>query len=129
MLFQVLADIVLLLHASFIVFAVFGVLLAIRWPRIVWLHLPACVWAAVLEFFGFICPLTPLENWLRRAGGDAPYAGGFIEHYLVPFVYPPGLNPQLQVLLGVLVVLMNGLLYWYVFRYRNPRAGGPTPSA
>jgi hypothetical protein len=129
MLFQVLADLVLLLHASFIVFVVFGALFAIRWPRIAWLHLPACVWAAVLEFFGFICPLTPLENQLRRAGGEAPYAEGFIEHYLVPFVYPPGLTPRLQVLLGVLVVLVNGLLYWYVFRYRRSRARVQTPSA
>jgi len=129
MLFQVLADLVLVLHASFIVFVVFGVLFAIRCPRIVWLHLPACIWAAVLEFFGFICPLTPLENRLRRAAGEVPYAEGFIEHYLVPFVYPPGLTPRLQVLLGVLVVVVNGLLYWYVFRYRRSSARDRTPSA
>jgi hypothetical protein len=129
MLFQVLADLVLLLHASFIAFVVFGALFAIRWPRIVWLHLPACIWAAILEFCGFICPLTPLENRLRRAGGEASYAEGFIEHYLVPFVYPPGLTPRLQVLLGVVVVLVNGLLYWCVLRYRRSRARSRTPSA
>lgn len=119
MLFQSLADLVLLLHACFILFVVLGALLAIRWPRIAWVHIPACIWAVVLEFFGFLCPLTPLENSLRQAGGAATYAGGFLEHYLVPFVYPSGLTPELQVLLGVLVVLVNGALYWFVFRYRD----------
>jgi hypothetical protein len=122
MLLQLLADLVLLLHACFILFVVLGALLAIRWPRIAWVHIPACIWAAVLEFAGFSCPLTPLENWLRRAGGATTYAEGFLEHYLVPFVYPPGLTPQLQVLLGVLVLLVNGVLYGYVIRYRGAQA-------
>ena len=122
MLLQMLADLVLLLHASFIAFVVLGALLAIRCPRIVWVHIPACIWAAVLEFFGLLCPLTPLENSLRRAGGSTAYTGGFLEHHLAPFVYPSGLTPQLQVLLGVLVLLINGVLYWYVFRHRGIRA-------
>ncbi len=122
MFFQLLADLVLLLHASFILFVVLGALLAIRWPHIAWVHIPACIWAAVLEFFGFLCPLTPLENSLRHAGGAATYAGGFLEHYLVPFVYPSGLTPELQVLLGVLVLLVNGVLYWFIFRYRDIRS-------
>jgi hypothetical protein len=121
MLLQMLADLVLLLHASFIAFVVLGALLAIRCPRIAWVHVPACIWAAVLEFFGFRCPLTPLENSLREAAGSTAYTGGFLEHYLVPFVYPPGLTPQLQVLLGVLVLLVNGVLYWTVFRIRGIR--------
>jgi hypothetical protein len=120
--FQILADLVLLLHASFIVFVVLGALLAIRWPRIVWVHIPAFLWAAVLEFFGLLCPLTPLESWLRRAAGGPGYAGGFLEHYLVPVVYPPGLTPEIQALLGGLVLLVNGVLYWYVFRKRGVRA-------
>ncbi len=119
MIFQILADLVLLFHASFIVFVVLGALLAIRWPRIIWAHVPACVWAAVLEFFGLVCPLTPLENMLRRAGGGAGYRGGFIEHHLVPLVYPSGLEPRLQISLGVLVLLVNGGLYGYVFLYRR----------
>jgi hypothetical protein len=122
MLFQLLADLVLLLHACFILFVVLGALLAIRWPRVAWAHIPACIWSAVLEFSGFSCPLTPLENSLRQAGGATTYAGGFLEHYLLPFVYPPGLTPQFQVLLGVLVILVNGVLYWHVFRYRGARA-------
>lgn len=119
MIFQLLADLVLLFHASFIGFVVLGALLAIRWPRIIWAHVPACVWAAALEFFGLLCPLTPLENMLRRAGGGAGYSGGFIEHHLVPLVYPCGLEPRLQIFLGALVLLVNGGLYWYVFRYRR----------
>jgi hypothetical protein len=122
MMFQLLADLVLLLHACFILFVVLGALLAIRWPRIAWAHIPACIWAAVLEFAGFWCPLTPLENSLRRAGGATTYSEGFLEHYLVPFVYPPGLNHELQILLGVLVLLINAVLYWYVFRIRGTRA-------
>lgn len=121
MFFQLLADLVLLFHACFIVFAVLGALLAMRWPRIAWAHIPACIWAAVLEFAGLPCPLTPLENSLRRAGGSAAYAGGFIEHYLVPFVYPPGLTPRLQILLGFLVILVNAVLYWHVLRHRRVR--------
>jgi hypothetical protein len=119
MLYQILADLVLLLHAFFILFVVLGALLAIRWPRIIWAHVPACIWAAALEFFGLLCPLTPLENALRRAGGGVGYSGGFIEHHLVPLVYLPGLTPRLQILLGALVLLVNGGLYWYVFRYRR----------
>jgi hypothetical protein len=119
MFFQLLADLVLLLHACFIAFVVLGASLAIRWPRIAWAHIPACIWAAVLEFAGLSCPLTPLENSLRCAGNTTPYAGGFLEHYLMPLVYPPGLTPRSQVLLGVLVVLVNAVLYWLVVRYRT----------
>jgi len=122
MLFQLLADLVLLLHACFILFVVFGALLAMRRPRIAWAHIPACVWAAVLEFAGLQCPLTPLENSLRRAAGAPPYGGGFLEHYLLPFVYPPGLTPRLQIALGVLVILVNGALYWHVFGCRGTGA-------
>jgi hypothetical protein len=123
MLYRFLADLVLALHLCFILFVVMGALLAVRWPRIAWVHVPACVWAAALEFFGLLCPLTPLENALRRAGGAADYTGGFVEHYVAPLVYPPGLTPGLQFLLGGLVLLINGGLYGYVFwsRWIRPR--------
>ncbi len=127
MLFQILAELILLLHGAFIVFVVLGALLAIRWPRVVWIHLPACVWAVLLEFCGWLCPLTPLENWLRRLGGNTGYSTGFIEHYLAPVIYPSGLGPGTQVLLGISVVLVNALLYLYVFRVR--RAQTPARAA
>jgi len=123
MLYRFLADLVLALHLCFILFVVLGALLAVRWPRIAWVHVPSCVWAAALEFFGLLCPLTPLENALRRTGGAADYTGGFVEHYVALLVYPPGLTPGLQLLLGVLVLLINGGLYGYAFwsRWIRPR--------
>lgn len=122
MLFQILADLVLVLHASFVLFVALGALLAFRWPRVALVHIPACIWAVALEFFGFLCPLTPLENWLRHAGGSVTYSGGFVEYYLVSFVYPSGLTPGLEVFLGVLIVLVNCAFYFLVFRYRGKRA-------
>jgi hypothetical protein len=127
MLFRLLADVTLLLHASFILFVVFGALLAIRWRRVMWLHIPACVWAAALEVFGLLCPLTPLENALGRAGGRVGYSDGFLDHYLIPLIYPTGLTPQLQTLLAVLLLLLNGGLYWYVLRRRRSRAPRTPP--
>jgi hypothetical protein len=122
MLFQILADLVLLLHGAFIVFVILGALLAIRWLRIMWIHLPACAWAVLLEFCGWLCPLTPLENWLRRLGGETEYSTGFIEHYLAPVIYPEALGPGTQALLGISVVLVNALLYLHVFRVRQAQA-------
>jgi hypothetical protein len=92
MLFRVLADVVLVLHLLFIVFVAAGALGLSRWSLLPWLHLPAVVWALVIEFGGFICPLTPLENQLRRWGGETGYAGGFVEHYVLPLIYPAGLT-------------------------------------
>jgi len=108
---RVLADAVLVLHLLFIAFAVAGGLLAWRWRRIMLLHLPVLAWAALLEFEGWICPLTPLENRLRAAGGAAGYAGGFIEHYLVPLIYPAALTPQLQWWLGGGLLAFNAAVY------------------
>lgn len=121
MLFTILAELVLVLHATFIVFVVLGALLAIRWPRVIWAHLPACAWGALIEFRGWLCPLTPLENWLRRSGGGTGYTTGFMEHYLAPLVYPAGLTPGIQIFLGFAVVLINAVLYLYVFAYAVPR--------
>src|SRR6185369_4672935 len=117
MLYRLLADAVLLLHLAFILFVVFGALLVWRFRRLAWLHLPAVTWAVVIEFSGWVCPLTPLENHLRRLGGEVGYAGGFIEHYLLPVIYPPGLSHEMQLGLGLAVIVINGLAYgWLLFR-------------
>ncbi|MBO3274486.1 DUF2784 domain-containing protein [Pseudomonas schmalbachii] len=121
MIFRLAADAVLLLHLGFILFVVLGALLLLRWPRLAWLHLPAVAWGAYIEFSHGICPLTPLENRLRRLAGDEGYAGGFIEHYLVPLIYPGNLTDGMQLLFGLIVVLLNGALYgWLLLRGRRP---------
>lgn len=118
-----LADGVLLLHLAFILFVVLGGLLLPRWPRLVWLHLPAASWGALIEFRGWICPLTPLENHLRHLAGEAGYTGDFIAHYLLPVIYPHGLTREIQLLLGLAVVLINAAAYawWYRRRQRPDR--------
>lgn len=121
MLARWLADAVLLLHLAFILFVVLGGLLALRRPQFAWLHLPAALWGVLIEFTGGICPLTPLENALRRRGGDAGYPGGFIEHYLVPLIYPGSLTRPVQVALGAAVVLINLAIYWQVARRARRR--------
>jgi hypothetical protein len=111
-----LADAIVGLHFAFILFVVLGGLLALRWPRLAWVHVPVAIWGALIEFVGFTCPLTPLENWLRQRGGERGYAGGFIDHYIVPIVYPPGLTREVQLVLGTLVLLLNAWVYARVWR-------------
>jgi hypothetical protein len=111
-----LADAVVALHALFVPFAAFGGLLALRRPRAAWVHLPCAAWAALIEFAGLICPLTPLENRLRARGGGPVYASGFIEHYVMPVLYPPGLTRELQLALGAAVVALNLGIYALVLR-------------
>jgi len=108
---RILADLIFLIHLAYIVFVLFGALLVFRWTWVRWIHVPAVLWAVFVELTGRICPLTPWENWLREAGGGQPYTEGFIEHYLVPLVYPANLTRELQVGLGVGVVVLNGCLY------------------
>jgi hypothetical protein len=119
MLYRALADLVVLAHLAFIVFALFGGLLAFRWRWMPWAHLPAAAWGAAVELFGWFCPLTPLENSLRRASGSAGYSGGFIERYLMPVIYPDELTRELQWLLGCLVVVINLAIYFTVWRQRR----------
>jgi hypothetical protein len=95
----------------FVVFVIAGGLLTLKWRWIVYLHLPAAAWGTVVELFGWTCPLTPWENGLRRAAGDAMYSGSFVEHYLLPILYPAGLSREIQVLLGLLVILVNLVVY------------------
>jgi hypothetical protein len=105
----------------FVLFALLGALLVMRWRKMMWLHLPAALWAAGVEFSGRICPLTPLENWLRLRAGGSGYAGGFVGHYLLPLLYPAGLTRDVQIILGAIVVGINIGIYGYVIFLRKSR--------
>jgi hypothetical protein len=120
-LYRLLADAVVVLHLGFVLFVIAGGLLGLRWPRALWLHAPAAAWGALIEFAGWICPLTPLENDLRRRGGELGYTGGFIENYLMPVLYPAGLTANLQIALGTLVVVTNATVYAFVIARRRRR--------
>jgi len=120
--YLLLADLIIILHLGFIVFAALGGLLLFKWPRIAWFHLPAVIWGAITEFMGIICPLTPLEIWLRQLAGADPYQGGFISHYLAPLIYPPGLTPSTQWLLGGILVALNVLIYGWLVAYKLRQA-------
>ena len=115
MIYGVLADLVVVVHLLFVAFAVLGGLLVLKWPRVAWFHLPAALWAALIEFANWPCPLTPLENRLRHLAGGAGYETGFIEHYLLPLLYPPGLSRGLQIGLGILVLMVNLAVYGWLF--------------
>lgn len=119
MMYRLLADAVVLFHFSFVIFVVLGGFLLRRWPRLVYLHVPIAIWGVLIEFAGWICPLTPLENHLRRLGGEAGYEGGFIDHYIMPVLYPGGLTHTLQYVLGLSALLINVLAYTLYFRRRR----------
>jgi hypothetical protein len=118
---SLLADLLVALHLAFVVFVVAGGLLVLRWPRLAWVHVPAAVWGALVEVTGWICPLTPLENWLRQRGGLDVYAGDFVARYIAPTLYPEGLTRESQLLMGAVVVVLNAAIYTVVLR-RRPRA-------
>ena len=113
------ADLVVLIHAAFVIFVVLGGLLALRWPKVMWVHAPAAIWGIVVEYAGFICPLTPLEIALRERAGQAGYRGGFVEHYVESLLYPSNLTREFQLTLGTCVLLVNGVVYWRVLRRRR----------
>lgn len=119
--FRLAADAVALFHLAFVLFVALGGLLVWRWPRLAWLHLPAVAWGALVECTGWTCPLTPLEHHLRQAIGQAGYAGGFIDHYLWPLLYPVGLTREGQWALGASVLAVNGVVYG-VLLWRRTRA-------
>jgi hypothetical protein len=119
MLYTSLADAVLLAHLAFVAFVVIGGAAVLRWRRLAWVHVPAVISAVPIEYAGWICPLTPLENALRQAGGEAGYAGGFIDHHVGLALYPAGLTRGVQVVLGSLVLVLNTLAYWQVARRRR----------
>jgi len=107
LIYRALADLVLVVHLAFVLFVVLGGLLVLRWPRVALLHVPAAIWGVLIEYTGWICPLTPLENSLRRSGGEAGYSGGFIQHYIQPLLYPAGLTRGTQIVLGSIALLVN----------------------
>lgn len=117
--YSLLADGVVLAHGLFVIFVVLGGFPVLRWPRLAWFHLPAAVWGAGIELGGGVCPLTRLEVSFRRLAGEAGYAESFIEHYLVPLIYPAGLTRQGQIVLGLLAALLNLVVYGVVFLRRR----------
>ena len=113
--YPLLADLVLIVHLAFVIFVLCGGLLVLRWRWIAWLHLPAAVWGTVVEFSGWVCPLTPIENWLREQGGEAGYEDDFTTRYLLPILYPVDLTRDIQLLLGTVVVVLNVAVYWWLW--------------
>ena len=111
-----LADLVVAVHFAFVLFVVLGGLLVLRWPKVAYLHIPAAIWGVAIELAGWICPLTPLENSLRTQAGSAGYSGGFVEHYILPILYPSALTREVQVLLGLAVIAVNLAVYAYIYR-------------
>jgi len=119
MIARLAADAVVLFHCAFVLFVMLGGLLVLRRPRLAWLHLPAVAWGALVEFTGWICPLTPLEQTLRAAAGEAIYHGDFVGHYLLPLLYPAGLTRTVQLGLGAVVLLINGAIYGWLLYWRR----------
>jgi hypothetical protein len=120
MLYLFLSDLIVVAHFGFVLFAVLGGLLVLKWKGMAWLHVPALLWAALLELGGWMCPLTPLENWLREKGGGLVYRTGFIEHYILPLLYPAILTRNLQIFLGLLVLGINlGIYGWILWHARQ----------
>ena len=124
MLAELLADLLVLIHLAFILFVVLGGLLVLRWPRIAFIHLPAALWGALIEFGNWICPLTPLEQKLRQSAGEGVYSGSFVEQYVLPLIYPSGLTREVQIGLGLLVLLLNFLIYaCLLWKWKKRRRG------
>ena len=119
-----LADLVVVLHFLFVLFVVLGGLLVLRWPWVAYLHVPTAIWGALIEFMGWVCPLTPLEKRLREDAGLAGYEGGFVEHYILPALYPSALTRGVQIVLGSLVIGVNLAIYARVLRSRRIFASG-----
>ena len=117
--YSILADTVLVIHLLFIIFVIGGGLLSFRWRWSTWVHLPLLVWAILIEYTGWICPLTPLENSLRISGGETGYSGSFIEHYLLPLIYPKAMTRGVQITLGTLLIFINICIYFYIYRTRK----------
>ena len=115
MAYRILADMVIGVHLCFVVFVVLGGLLVLRWRVLMWLHIPAAIWGVLIEFAGWTCPLTPLENDLLRMSGEAGYSSDFIQHYLISILYPDALTRENQIILGFVALAVNLTIYWRVF--------------
>ena len=118
---NITADLLVLLHLAFIVFVMFGGFLVLKWEKVAILHIPCALWGAFIEFSGWICPLTPLEQSLREAAGQTVYSGGFVDHYIMPLVYPTALTWEIQIVLGVIVLVVNLCVYGLVIYKRSNR--------
>ena len=119
MLFRLIADTLVVAHLCFILFVVVGGFLAWRWRKIAWVHLPVACWGVLIEFSGWVCPLTPLENHFRQLAGEVGYDGGFIEHYVIPVIYPAHLAVETQTVIGIVVLLLTCFAY-SVYFIRKP---------
>ena len=119
MLYSAVANLLMIVHFCFVLFVILGGLFLFWWPRFAFVHLPAAAWGVMIEFNHWICPLTPLEQYMRRAAGQEGYTGGFIDHYINPLIYPEGLTPQIQQILGVSLLLLNVVIYaiWLLQRF------------
>src|SRR3954463_7527752 len=134
MLYRIGADAVVIFHFCFVAFVITGGLLVLRWRRVMWAHLPAVAWGVFIEFSHGLCPLTPLENHLRELGGASAYEGGFVDHYIMPVLYPEGLTPRMQVALGSMILGINLTCYCFIiYRHfasrRRSVAADPAPRA
>jgi uncharacterized protein DUF2784 len=116
MFYRQAASAVALLHLAFILFVIGGGFFVLRWPRLAWIHVPAAAWGALIEFAGWFCPLTSLENFLLRRAGEAGYSGGFVSHYIFALIYPAGLTRGIEIAIGAFVLLLNTGIYVRVFR-------------
>ena len=119
MIYRLLADAVVVLHVCFVLFVIFGGFLLRRWPKLIYAHIPAAIWGVLIEFGGWVCPLTPLENSLRVRGGQQGYQGDFIDHYILPALYPHGLNRNIQAVLGAFALTVNVIAYTAYVRSRR----------
>lgn len=120
--YGLLADLVLFVHFAFVLFVALGGLLVLKWPHVAWVHVPAAAWGTAIEFAGWICPLTPLENRLRELAGESTYSGDFIARYLGAFIYPEGLTRDAQIVLGSAALLGNAIVYTAAWRRRRWRS-------
>ena len=127
--YALLADLVLVAHLAFVVFVVAGGLLAVRWAWVAWIHLPCAAWGATVELAGWICPLTPLEVEWRRRAGEEGFSGGFLDHYVMPILYPEGLTREVQIALGAIVIVLNLAVYAWVWRRHRGAGTGGSSSA
>ncbi len=124
--YEVIADGVVLAHAAFVVYVVLGGLLTLKWRRCAWVHVPCALWGTLIEFAGWVCPLTPLENWLRVRASETAYTGGFVEQYLLPALYPDRLTRSAQVLLGAAVLALNACVYGFlILRWQRDLRSSP----
>jgi len=118
MIYLLIANFVVIFHLGFVLFVLFGGLLIQKWRWLIFLHIPAVIWGALIEYQGGLCPLTPFEQKLRQAADQSGYSGSFIEHYILPILYPDYLNKELQVILGSIVIIINVVVYaWLAIRF------------